>query len=267
MRLLVQAELFRIWRRPFYLVPFAIGVLFAALPLIYFVLSRVNSENLPYLISYSGFPDGVYMVLQLAFLAMPTVLAALAAGIASEDYAAGTLKIALPRITSRANYLLAKHIAVILGCFVFLVSLFFAVSLTASLARLVAGLPILTGHLELGAFLGLLLLFLLKSLYVGVYSIFWVTLTRSQALGLVLALVTPLLITMMTFLPGGVFLPEIQLSVIEVELFPGTRFSVEELASVLGSQPSFPFALVSVVLFCIVISGISFALFQRRDVS
>ena len=267
MRLLVKAELFRIWRRPFYLVPFAIGVFFAVLPLVFSILSRVNTNYLPILISYSGFPDGAYIVFQLALSVLPLALPALAAGAASEDYAAGTLKIVLPRVTSRASYLIAKHIAVIIACFVFLAGLFLAVSLTGVVARLVAGLPIVTGHLKLGTFLGLLLLFFLKSLYYGVYSIFWVTLTRSQALGLVLAIFTPLLMTLLTYFPGGAYLPKIQFNVIELALLPGSQFSVEGLASVIGSQPSFPIALVSIGIFSLIVSGVSFALFQRRDVS
>jgi ABC-2 type transport system permease protein len=266
MRLLIKAELIRIWRRPLYLVTVAIAAFFVVLPFVFFVLSKTDPKYISYLEAYSGFPDGAYELLRLALKLMPIALAVLAAGAASEDYSAGTLKIVLPRVASRTRVLLAKHIAVITAGFVLLVGLFLSVVLTGMLVRLFAGLELSTGPFELRACLGTLLFLFLQSLYTGVVSIFVVTLTRSQALGIVLAMTAPLLMRLLVFLPGGHWLPGIQFDVIELSLLPGSRFSTEELASVLGSQPSFPGSLVAVSVFCVAMAGLSAVLFERRDV-
>lgn len=264
-----QAEFVKARRRGLYLGALGVLLLFAILPL----PIALAAANDPGLVSWArdivSFPGCLWNTVRMAHLALPLLVAIVAAGCVGGEYSAGTWKMTLPRTTARASALLAKFLASLVLTLGGLAAALAFTTAMGALGSLMLGLPFVPAPVGMSAGdVGRVVAFFVMEFgFIISLAMFAAVLTRSLIGGALLGYLSQHLLRALTFLPGGWLSPMTNLDNLQAHWLPQSHFRLSDVQAALGRAVSWQTSMATVLVCAVALGLLSVWLFEKRDLA
>jgi ABC-type transport system involved in multi-copper enzyme maturation permease subunit len=264
-----RAEFVKARGRGLYQGVLGVMLFFAVMPLPIAIAAAANANLVSWARDIVSFPGCLWNTLRLSHVAIPLLVAIVAAGCVGGEYSAGTWKMTLPRTPARASVLIAKFLASLvltLGGLAF--SLAFTTAMGA-VGSLLLGLPFVPAPVGLSAGdVGrLMAYFVVEFSFLISLAMLAAVLTRSLMGGALLGYLAQHLLRALTFLPGGWLSPMTNLDNLQAQWVPQSHFRVVDVQAALGRAMSWQASVATVLFFGLAFGLLSVWLFEQRDLA
>jgi ABC-type transport system involved in multi-copper enzyme maturation permease subunit len=264
-----HAELVKARGRGLYLGTLGVLLLFAIIPLPVAISAAFNPNLTQWAHEITSFPGCLWNTVKIAHLALPLLVAIVAAGCVGGEYSADTWKMTLPRTRARASALIAKFLALLaltLGGLAFMLAF---TTLMGAVGSLILGLPFVPGPVGLSGreVVRITAYFVVDFGFIISLAMLASVLTRSLIGGALLGYLSQHLLRALTFLPGGWLSPMTNLDNLQAHWVPQSHFRVADVQAALGRAVSWQSSVVTVLVFSAAFVLLSVWLFEKRDLS